>query len=295
MCAAMVHRGPDDSGAQTSGEATFGMRRLAIIDPANGHQPMTSPDGRHVLVFNGSIVNFRSLREELTAHWTFRTHCDTEVLLAAFLHWGEGCLGRLRGMFAFAVWDAAEQTLYLARDPFGIKPLYYRHDGKRFVFASEINALVAGGVAPEIDPLAVADYLAWFSVPAPRTIYRGILSLRPGESATFRAGRLSLRRTWSFRDIPRDTRPCAPRARNLPADCARASMTRFRLMRWPTSRSAPSFRAAWTPRSWSDSCPSPAALAFGPFPSGSTKTPSPRRRRRKRPRGISGHTIMPRC
>jgi asparagine synthase (glutamine-hydrolysing) len=213
MCDAMLHRGPDDSGLETRGPATLGMRRLAIFDPANGHQPMSTPDGRHSLVFNGAIYNFRALREELSANgWAFRTQCDTEVLLAAYATWGESCLARLRGMFAFAVWDAHEQTLFLARDPFGIKPLYYRHDGARFLFASELNALCASNAFPvQIDPRSVGDYLAWFAVPAPRTIYRGVVSLRPGECATFRNGRLEVRPSWSFRGIPLDPKPCGSR------------------------------------------------------------------------------------
>ncbi len=213
-CDAMLHRGPDDSGIETRGDATLGMRRLAIFDPANGHQPMMSPDGRFTLIFNGAVYNFRALREELAAGggWSFRTHCDTEVLLAAFARWGERCLARLRGMFAFAVWDAQEQSLFLARDPFGIKPLYYRHEGAQLIFASELNALFASGLAvAEIDPLSVGDYLAWLAVPAPRTIYRGVFSLRPGECATFRAGRLDIRSAWSYRAISSDSKPCATR------------------------------------------------------------------------------------
>ena len=213
MCDAMLHRGPDDAGLESQSDATIGMRRLAIFDPANGHQPMRSPDGRYTLVFNGAIYNFRGLRAELAATgWAFRTNCDTEVLLAAYAHWGERCLVRLRGMFAFAVWDDRERTLFLARDPFGIKPLYYRHEGARLLFASELNALLASGsFAAEIDPVSVADYLAWFTVPAPRTIYRDVFSLRPGECATFRVGRLDIRTWWNFRAITSDTKPCATR------------------------------------------------------------------------------------
>ncbi len=209
----MVHRGPDDSGQETRGDASLGMRRLAIFDPAHGHQPMQTRDGRFTLVFNGAIYNFHALREELVSTgWAFRTQCDTEVLLAAYAQWGEACLGRLRGMFAFAVWDADQEKLCLARDPFGIKPLYYRHDGERLLFASELNALLAAGTfAAEIDPLSVSDYLAWFSVPAPRTIYRGVFSLRPGECATFHRGRLDLRSAWSFRSIPATVAPCLSR------------------------------------------------------------------------------------
>jgi asparagine synthase (glutamine-hydrolysing) len=211
MCAAMVHRGPDDAGIETRGPATIGMRRLAIIDPAHGHQPMATPDGRFHIVFNGAIYNFRALRDELgAAGFSFRTQCDTEVLLAACAHWGKAALGRLRGMFAFAVWDERDQSLFLARDAFGIKPLYYRHDDTRLIFASELNALLAAGPGTGvIDPLSVADYLGWFAVPAPRTIYRDIFSLRPGECATFRDGRLDIRPHWNFRLIPSDVAVCA--------------------------------------------------------------------------------------
>lgn len=214
MCAAMQHRGPDDSGIDDATDATLGMRRLAIFDPANGHQPMRSADGRFTLVFNGAIYNFRALRDELaTAGWPFRTQCDTEVLLAAYTQWGDRCLARLRGMFAFAVWDDLERSLFLARDPFGIKPLYYRHCGTSLLFGSELNALVAAGsFSAEIDPLSVADYLAWLAVPAPRTIYRDVFSLRPGECATFCAGRLDIRTAWSFQSIPLVAKPCATQA-----------------------------------------------------------------------------------
>ncbi len=202
----MLHRGPDDAGLETLGIATLGMRRLAIFDPAHGHQPMATPDGRFHLVFNGAIYNFRALRDELrAAGYPFKTQCDTEVLLAAYAHWGEAALGRLRGMYAFAIWDQRERSLFLARDPFGIKPLYYRHDDQRLVFASELNALIkSGSAAGAIDPTAVADYLGWFAVPAPRTIYREIFCLRPGECATFRAGRMDVRSYWNFRSIARD-------------------------------------------------------------------------------------------
>jgi asparagine synthase (glutamine-hydrolysing) len=211
MCDRMRHRGPDDSGIESQGGATLGSRRLAIFDPANGHQPMRTADGRYTLVFNGAIYNFHALREELAAGGRiFRTRCDTEVLLAAWERWGEACLGRLRGMFAFAIWEAGTETLFFARDPFGIKPLYYRHDDERLVFASELSALIAGGGgAAEIDPSSVADYLAWLAVPAPRTIYRGIFSLQPGKCASFCRGRLEIRQFWSFRSVPREGRPCA--------------------------------------------------------------------------------------
>jgi asparagine synthase (glutamine-hydrolysing) len=213
MCSAMIHRGPDDSGSATRGPATIGMRRLAIFDPVNGHQPMETQDGRYALVFNGAIYNFRILQTELeSAGFTFRTRCDTEVLLAALVHWGEGALGRLRGMFAFALWDSSEQALFAARDPFGIKPLYYCHEGNRLVFASEISALLASGArAGQIDPTSVADYLAWLSVPAPKTIFKGILSLQPGECMRFQDGKLDVHAAWSIRSIPTETAVSASR------------------------------------------------------------------------------------
>lgn len=213
MCSAMVHRGPDDSGIASNGPATIGMRRLAIFDPANGHQPMSTPDGRYTLVFNGAIYNFRSLQPELeSAGWTFRTRCDTEVLLAALAHWGEGALQRLRGMFAFALWDSAEASLFAARDPFGIKPLYYSLSAGRLVLASEVTALLASGAQTcDIDPGSVSDYLGWFAVPAPRTIYRGVRCLRPGECLKYRDGQISIRAAWTFRGIPADPSPCGSR------------------------------------------------------------------------------------
>ena len=194
------HRGPDDRGLYSADGLTLGMSRLAIIDPAHGHQPMTSADGRWTIIFNGAIYNHRELRAELApAGWSFRTACDTEVLLAAYAQWGADCLRRLRGMFAFAVWDARERTLFAARDPLGIKPLYYaRLPDSGLIFASELNALLASGQVPrEIDPASVGEYLAWFSVPAPRTIYRGIANLPPGHSLRVSAdGRVATAAWW---------------------------------------------------------------------------------------------------
>lgn len=205
----MHHRGPDDNGLSSRSQATIGGCRLAIFDPANGHQPMVSPDGRWTLVFNGAIYNYQALRDELAATgWVFHTNCDTEVLLAAIARWGTQCFPRLRGMFAFAAWDEQERTLLFARDPFGIKPLYFQHTKDRLLFASEINALLASeATTAEIDPYAVVDYLAWFAVSAPRTIYRGIYSLRPGEYGVFKNGQLEILSAWTFQNIP-PTAPC---------------------------------------------------------------------------------------
>ena len=204
MIARQRHRGPDDDGLVSNASATLGMARLAIIDPAHGHQPMVTPDGRFHIVFNGAIYNHRELRGELEGKGhRFGTQCDTEVLLAAYAEWGCGCLPRLRGMFAFAVWDTRERTLFAARDPLGIKPLYYAQlPEDTFVFASELNTLFASGlVSREIDPVAVGDYLAWFAVPAPRTIYRGIANLPPGHTITVNTiGRCESEPWWHLPD-----------------------------------------------------------------------------------------------
>ena len=211
MCTAMHHRGPDDGGRISRGPITVGMRRLSIFDPANGHQPWQSDDGRFTLVFNGALINFRELRSELEqlGH-PFRTECDTEVLLAALIHWGARCLNRLRGMFAFALWDDQAQSLWLVRDPFGVKPLYFRmsESSGDFVFASELRALQKAGGDFTIDPDALADTLAFLAVPAPRTLYRGIFSLSPGESVRWKGGRLEKTFYWDFSLRSRNDRPC---------------------------------------------------------------------------------------
>lgn len=192
------HRGPDDEGSTSSGPATIGMRRLAIFDPANGRQPMVSPDGRHHLVFNGAIYNFRELRPRYAAlGWRFSTECDTEVLLAALATDGEKALPKLRGMFSFAWWDAGDQTLLLARDALGIKPLYFHADpAGHLVFASEVRALLASRIVnADIDPAAAIDFLRRLSIPAPRTLYRSINSLRPGELLRWHGGQI-MRACW---------------------------------------------------------------------------------------------------
>jgi asparagine synthase (glutamine-hydrolysing) len=213
MCAAMIHRGPDDGGIMSDGETTIGMRRLAIFDPNNGHQPMTTPDGRYSIVFNGAIYNFKELQIELeSSGWSFRTRCDTEMLLAALAQWGTDALKRLRGMFAFAFWDSFSRSLLLARDPFGIKPLYYRNADGMLIFASELNAMVNSGECnAQIDPDAVSEYLAWLAVPAPRTIYKDVFSLSPGEFLIFDKGEIQIESFWSFASARLGAEPCQTR------------------------------------------------------------------------------------
>ena len=183
MCDALVHRGPDDSGVWTAPGVGLGFRRLAIIDVAGSPQPMHSADGRAVLVFNGEIYNFRELRRELSALGAeFRTDGDGEVILAAWQRWGADCVSRLHGMFAFAIYDRAERTLFLARDRLGVKPLFMAHlsDGS-LAFASELKGLLAHPLLRrDADPFAIEDYLAWGYVPDHRSILKGVEKLPAG-------------------------------------------------------------------------------------------------------------------
>jgi len=200
MLAAQLHRGPDDVGRVTSGPATLGMRRLAVFDPANGRQPMVSPDGRHHLVFNGAIYNHRELRSAYANRgWVFHTHCDTEVLLAALALDGPSVIPSLRGMFAFALWDAHEKSLLLVRDALGIKPLLYHLDPVGpLLFASESRALLASRHVPaDLDPAAASSFLRWLAIPAPQTLYAGIRSLRPGEQLRWHDGRAEVSAWWT--------------------------------------------------------------------------------------------------
>jgi len=198
MLGLLKHRGPDDSGIHTADDVGLGMTRLAIIDLVTGQQPMSDPTGRYWIVFNGEIYNFRQLRAELVAGGRrFRTRSDTEVILHAYVAYGEGCVERLSGMFAFAIWDGAERRLFLARDRLGKKPLYYWHRGRLFLFASEPKALLCHpAVARALDWSAFHHYLAFGHTPAGRSIFDAIRKLPPAHTATLLDGRLTQRHYW---------------------------------------------------------------------------------------------------
>lgn len=181
----MAARGPDGAGAWFSEDARagFGHRRLSIVDLSDkGSQPMTSDDGRFVVTFNGEIYNHQELRQRLEAKgYIFRSRCDTEVLLHLFSDMGEAMVHDLRGMFAFAIWDARCRSVFLARDPYGIKPLYYADDGWTFRFASQVKALLAGGgISREREPAGQVGFFLWGSVPEPFTTYQAIRALPAG-------------------------------------------------------------------------------------------------------------------
>jgi asparagine synthase (glutamine-hydrolysing) len=218
---ALVHRGPDDQGAVLLGEAGLAMRRLSIIDLTRGHQPIANEDASVWIVFNGEIYNHRELRRELAGrgHW-FKTDSDTEVILHLYEDRGERVVDDLRGMFAFAIWDQRRRKLLLARDRFGQKPLFYRFDGRRFVFASEIKAILAAGGPdadrPELDLRSLDEYLTLRFIPSPHTLFKGIRKLppahllvldasgtepRPGFLAA--APSIEVRRYWHLRYQPK--------------------------------------------------------------------------------------------
>ena len=187
MTQCLSHRGPDDEGIFVSedGKLGLGFRRLSIIDLSDkGHQPMLDATGSATIIFNGEIYNFQELRKELEARGrSFRSRTDSEVLLNAYLEWGTGCLERLNGMFAFAIWDLRRRELFLARDRFGIKPLFFTHSADLFAFASEMKSLLKIPTLPkEIDPDAVWNYLTLLQIPAPQTIYVGIRKLLPAHA-----------------------------------------------------------------------------------------------------------------
>jgi asparagine synthase (glutamine-hydrolysing) len=201
MCQTITHRGPDDEGIMARGPAGLGMRRLSIIDLACGHQPIHNEDSTVWTVFNGEIYNFLELRAELQARGhSFYTHSDTEVIVHLYEEMGADCVNKLRGMFAIALWDETRQSLLLARDRLGKKPLHYALHNDRLLFGSEIKAIFA--VAPELaepDPGALLQYFYFGYVPDPQTAFRQIHKLPPGQVLEFVNGRISLRQYW---DVP---------------------------------------------------------------------------------------------
>lgn len=201
----LANRGPDDVGEWAEGEVAFGHRRLAILDlsPA-GHQPMVSADGRYVIVLNGEIYNFLDLRRELNPdEGAWRSHSDTEVVLAAYARWGEDCVTHFHGMFALAIWDRVEKRLFAARDRMGVKPFYYHSGSRGFLFASRPRALFAldPALSREVDEQGLRYYLEIGYIPAPWSIHRSVRKLPPAHWLTLDRSGLRLQRYWDFRQI----------------------------------------------------------------------------------------------
>ncbi len=204
----LAHRGPDDSGTillrdsvPDAVEIGLGNRRLAILDLSPlAHQPMHDAETGNWIVYNGEIYNFGDIRKELEqAGARFVSHSDTEVVLKAYASWGEQCLTKFRGMFAFAIWDATRHCLFIARDPMGIKPLYYAQAGPYFLFASEVRTLLGTGLVPRrIDQAGLSNYLTFGSAYDPLTLIEGVKALPPGHSLTWQKGTLSLSQYWDL-------------------------------------------------------------------------------------------------
>ena len=207
MTEVIRHRGPDDDGLYCDERAMLGMRRLAIIDPEGGQQPIQGADGAVCMVFNGEIYNFRELRGELEAAGVrFRSEGDGEVIVQAYLRDGERCFERLDGMFAIALWDRRSNTLWLARDRFGEKPLYYHQDPRRLLFGSELKSLLQEEGCPrEIDSDALRAYLSYGYVPCPLSIFAGVRKLPPAHLLRYRDGVTTLERYWRPRLGPKLT------------------------------------------------------------------------------------------
>lgn len=201
MTDVIAHRGPDDHGTKwfSEGRVGLGHRRLSIIDLSPlGHQPMTYRGHGRWIIFNGEIYNFNDVRKELEGRGhVFRSHSDTEVILAGYEEWGDDVCRHLNGMFAFAIWDAPRQRLFAARDRLGVKPFYYAVSNGAFVFSSEIKGLLKSGMVDRAIDLESLDfYLALQYVPGPKTLFRDVLKLMPGTTLVYESGRITLRPYW---------------------------------------------------------------------------------------------------
>jgi asparagine synthase (glutamine-hydrolysing) len=200
MTSSLTHRGPDECGYHRDARSALGHRRLSIIDLKSGQQPLYNEDHTVSVVFNGEIYNFEDIRRRLLERGhRFRTRSDTETIVHAYEEWGPSCVERFRGMFAFAIRDERRDTLFLARDRFGKKPLFYATYDGMFVFASEMKAILADPrFTREIDEEALAAYFTLSYIPAPRTIFKGICKLLPGHTITIRRGQIQQQRYWSL-------------------------------------------------------------------------------------------------
>jgi asparagine synthase (glutamine-hydrolysing) len=198
MASLLAHRGPDEQGIAVIGQTGLAHRRLSIIDLSGGRQPMADATGTLTLLFNGEIYNFMDVRSELESRGhRFATRSDTEVLLQAYMEWGTDCVLRLNGMYAFVIWDAPRRRLFAARDRLGKKPFYYALTPDRFVFGSELKAVLAApGVPRDVDPAAVDEFLSRYYVGGARTILRGVAKLPPAHWLSLEEGRLTVQRYW---------------------------------------------------------------------------------------------------
>ena len=218
MADSIVHRGPDDEGFYFSGQVGLGFRRLSIIDLGGGHQPLCNEDETIWIVFNGEIYNYQELRQFLLSKGhQFRTQSDTEVIVHLYEELGESCLERLRGMFAFAIWDNRRKSLFLARDRVGIKPLYYYHSSSSFIFGSEIKVILADPeVTPEVNPEMIDRILTFNYLPGEETLLKNIHKLAPGSCVLIKDGDVKIRQYWDL-EVPQSTLSLAAAEEQLSA------------------------------------------------------------------------------
>jgi len=228
MADTIVHRGPDDEGYYLSGPVGLGFRRLSIIDLATGHQPLSNEDGTVWIVFNGEIYNFEELRKDLLSRGhVFRTRTDTEVIVHLYEEFGPACVEQLRGMFGFAIWDERQQTLMLARDRVGIKPVYYALGQNSLVFGSEMKAILADPeINAQVRPEIVDRFLTFYYVPGEDTLFRDIFKLKPGTYLTVRQGKAEVHQYWdlNFHPVPKSTADAEGELIELLDECVRLHM-----------------------------------------------------------------------
>ena len=228
MADAIYHRGPDDDGYYFSGSVGLGFRRLSIIDLATGHQPISNEDGSVWIVFNGEIYNYQELREFLkTKGHIFKTNTDTEVIVHLYEEFGEACVEKLRGMFAFAIWNERQKTLFIARDRVGIKPLYYWLSDKCLVFGSEIKAILADPeVKAEVAPEMIDRFLTFYYVPGEETLFRNIFKLAPGHYMIVKDGNATIKQYWDlcFAPTAQSFRDAETNLLSLLDECVRMHM-----------------------------------------------------------------------
>ena len=231
MTSSIVHRGPDDEGYHVAGAIGLGFRRLSIIDLAGGHQPMSDQGNTVWVVFNGEIYNFPELRRELEGFGhLFRTACDTEVIVHGYKQWGDDVLNRLNGMFGLAIWDAQKQRLVIARDPFGIKLVYYKIVAGTLYFGSEIRPVLAGTEeSVEVDPTALNLFLRYRYTPSPYTIYEGVRKLAPGTMLTVENGIYRVSRWYTYKPTPFSPMKSVGEAQEELAELYKRSMKRHLL------------------------------------------------------------------
>lgn len=209
MCDTIIHRGPDDEGFYVHNHVGLGMRRLSIIDLSTGKQPISNENGKIWIVFNGEIYNHKEIRAELEARGhQFKTQTDTEAIVHAYEEFGEKCVQKLNGMFAFAIWDELKNQMFLARDRVGIKPLYYFFDKQRLIFGSELKSILQAGEIPRrIDLQALDNFLTLEYIPAPLSIFQDIRKLAPGHTLTFKNNDIWIRNYWDVELKTNGTEP----------------------------------------------------------------------------------------